>query len=224
MKTTMTENGRLRVPAPPQQRISKSRVATIKAAALVAAIALNLYDAWVSWQGLKMLSLPDFAPLVLALLILIVQLASGAIQQLGMNPFRGVGGNKLMDFLWVWGLVSVYVVDVGSNALAFGISQYLSLAAILAAPINTLGMGAIVLMLAVLLCFGDEILLRLVDRLAIGARANDAAARKAAIDALAYQRYLTGYKQRALANADRAGQSATVDFAWLQQGGIDGDA
>ena len=79
----------------------------------------------------------------------------------------------------------------------------------------------ILVMLSCLLTFSDEILLRLVDRLVVGARANDASAQKADIDTKAYNRYLRGYEQRALTNADRAGQSASVDFDWLQQGGTD---
>jgi hypothetical protein len=193
-------------------------VQLIKTGAIVAAICLTAYDAFVSYQGFKALSLPNHAPIVLALLILVVQLASGAIQQLGMNPFRGVGGSGLMDFMWIWVLASVYVIDVGSNAIAFGAGQYFSFWGVIRNPDN-LAMGGVILMLACLLTFGDEILLRLVDRLVVGARANDAAAQKAGIDTAAYTRYLKGYRQRAMAQADRAGQSASVDFDWLQQSG-----
>jgi hypothetical protein len=125
-----------------------------------------------------------------------------------------------MDFMWIWVLASVYVIDVGSNAIAFGAGQYLSFWGIIRNPDN-LGMAGVILMLACLLTFGDEILLRLVDRLVVGSRANDASAQKAGIDTKAYNRYLKGYEQRAIANADRAGQSASVDFDWLQQGGAD---
>ena len=125
-KQVVTEDGRIRIPKPPQQRISKKRVELIKTGAIVAAVCLTCYDAFVSLQGFRMLGLPNHAPLVLALLILIVQLASGAIQQLGMNPFKGVGGSGLMDFFWKWVLASVYVIDVGSNAIAFGAGQYFS--------------------------------------------------------------------------------------------------
>jgi hypothetical protein len=217
----VTEDGRIRIPKPPQQRISKKRVELIKTGAIVAAVALTGYDAFVSWQGFRMLGLPNHAPLVLALLILIVQLASGAIQQLGMNPFKGVGGSGLMDFFWKWVLASVYVIDIGSNAIAFGAGQYFSFWRLIRLDLDGLAMGGILVMLSCLLTFGDEILLRLVDRLIVGARANDASARKADVDTKAYNRYLRGYEQRALTNADRAGQSASVDFDWLQQGGTD---
>ena len=215
-----TADGRVRIPRPPAQRISKGRVQLIKTVAVIAAVALTAYDAFVSYQGFGALALPKHAPLVLALLILVVQLASGAIQQLGMNPFRGVGGSGFMDFIWTWVLASVYVIDVGSNAIAFGLGQYLSFWAVIRNPDN-LGMAGVILMLSALLTFGDEILLRLVDRLTVGARANDASADKSNIDTRAYHRYLKGYEQRASSQADRAGQSATVDFDWLQQGGID---
>lgn len=216
-----SEDGRVRIPQPPVQRISKKRVELIKGCAIVAAVCLTAYDAFVSWQGFRMMGLPNHAPLVLALLILIVQLASGAIQQLGMNPFRGVGGSGVMDFMWVWVLASVYVIDVGSNAIAFGAGPYFSFWRLIRLDLDGLAKGLILLMLACLLTFGDEILLRLVDRLIVGARANDASARKAGIDTKAYDRYLKGYEQRALGQADRAGASASVDFDWLQQGGND---
>lgn len=216
-----TQDDRLRIPKPPVQRVSKSRVKLIKTVAVVAAVALTIYDAYVSYQGFRRLGLPNQAPIVLALLILVVQLASGAIQQLGMNPFKGVGGSGPMDFVWTWVLASVYVIDVGSNAIAFGAGEYFSMWRVIRLDFDGLAMGFILLALACLLTFGDEILLRLVDRLMVGGRANDASAKKSDIDQKAYNRYLKGYEQRAIANADRAGQSATVDFDWLQQGGRD---
>jgi len=212
-----TQDDRLRIPKPPTQRVSKSRVKLIKTVAVVAAIALTIYDAYVSYQGFRRLGLPNQAPIVLALLILVVQLASGAIQQLGMNPFKGVGGSGPMDFVWTWVLASVYVIDVGSNAISFGAGQYFSMWRFIRLDFDGIAMGFVLLVLASLLTFGDEILLRLVDRIVVGSRANDASAQKANIDTKAYNRYLKGYEQRAIANADRAGQSATVDFDWLQQ-------
>lgn len=220
-RSSLTDDGRLRVPQPPVQRVSQKRVELIKTGAIVAAVALTFYDAYVSWQGFRTLGLPNQAPIVLALLILVVQLCSGAVQQLGMNPFRGVGGSGFMDFMWTWVLASVYVIDIGSNAIAFGAGQYFSFARFTSLDLDGLAMGGILVMLACLLTFGDEILLRLVDRLVVGARANDASAQKAGIDSRAYRRYLQGYERRAYANADRAGAAATVDFEWLQQGGTD---
>lgn len=214
-------DGRIRVPKPPVQRISPQRVRLIQMGAILAAVALTAYDAYVSYQGFQALSLPNQAPLVLALLILVIQLASGSIQQLGMNPFRGVGGSDTMDFLWRWVLASVYLIDVGSNAIAFGIPAHANFAAFRSRPLDALGMSLILLALSALLTFGDEILLRLVDRLVVGSRANHASARKAEIDMKAYRRFLKGYEGRALDNADRAGQNASVDFDWLQEGGQD---
>lgn len=217
----VTDDGRVRIPKPPAQRVSQKRVKLIQTGACIAAVLLTIYDAYVSYQGFKQLQLPNQAPIVLAALILTVQLASGAIQQLGMNPFKGVGGSGFMDFMWTWVLASVYVIDVGSNAIAFGAGQYFSMWRFIRLDFDGIGMGLVILVLACLLTFGDEILLRLVDRLVVGARANDASAQKATIDTKAYNRYLKGYEQRAIANADRAGQSASVDFDWLQQGGSD---
>ena len=141
-----------------------------------------------------------------------------------MNPFRGVGGSGLMDFMWRWVLASVYVIDIGSNAIAFTVGQHANAAALTQRSFDAVAMTLILLMLSALLTFGDEILLRLVDRLVVGGRANDAASRKAGIDTHAYGLYLTEYQQRASEQAIKAGKSATVDFEWLEQGGRDEDA
>jgi len=204
-----------RVPRPPVQRISNQRVQMIKALAGAGAIALTIFDAKVSYDGFSMLALPQFVPLVLALLILSIQLASGSVQQLGLNPFQGVGGSVAVDFVWRWVLVGVYVLDIGSNAIAFGVGQHLNLASIQTDPIGAFTMPLVLLLLSCLLTFGDEILLRLVDRLDIGSRANKMAAVKGRIDQEAYAKYLQGYQQRALDHADKAGSRATVDFDWL---------
>jgi Na+-transporting methylmalonyl-CoA/oxaloacetate decarboxylase gamma subunit len=205
------------IPKPPQQRAGHGRITLIKFVAIVAAVALTVFDAKVSWDGFKLMSLPEFVPLVLALLIFVVQLCSGAVQQLGMNPFYGVGGSPLMDFIWRWVLVGVYAIDVGSNAIAFGVPTYLTPLRAMRSPVDSLTMAVVLLLLSALLTFGDEILLRLVDRLDLGSKANAAAARKVAIDQDAYNRYLKGYKASALAQADAAGEQAAIDFDWMKE-------
>ncbi|HSP31469.1 MAG TPA: hypothetical protein VLO13_05590 [Halomonas sp.] len=210
-------NSAVRIPRPPQQRVGNGRITLIKFVAVVGAVAMTVFDSKVSWDGFRMMTLPEFVPLVLALLIFVVQLASGAVQQLGMNPFYGVGGSPLMDFLWRWVLIGVYVIDIGSNAIAFGVATYLTPIRVLRSPVDSLTMALVLLLLSALLTFGDEILLRLVDRLDLGSKANAAAARKMTIDQDAYNRYLKGYKARALAQADVAGEHAAIDFDWLKE-------
>ena len=80
-------------------------------------------------------------------------------------------------------------------------------------------MPIVLLLLSCLLTFGDEILLRLVDRLDIGSKANEMAAKKTGIDRNAYNRYLKGYEQRAYSQADVAGERAEGDFGWLRAQG-----
>ena len=208
-----------RILEPPTQRISNQRVQMIKALAQIGAIALTVFDAKVSYDGFGQLTLPQYVPLVMALLILSIQLASGAVQQLGMNPFRGVGGSDLMDFMWRWVLISVFVISINSNAIAFGINQRLTWQNIVLKPVEALTMPIVLLLLSCLLTFGDEILLRLVDRLDIGSKANEMAAKKTGIDRNAYNRYLKGYEQRAYSQADVAGERAEVDFGWLRAQG-----
>ena len=216
-----TEDGRLAFPTPPTQRVSSQRIKLIRFVSIVAAVALTAYDAYVSYNGFEKLSLPGHAPLVLALLILIVQLASGAIQQLGMNPFRGVGGSDLMDWLWRWVLWGVYIIDVGSNAIEFGVSQHANQSALTVRPLDAVAMSILLIGLSALLTFGDEILLRLVDRLSIGGRANEASGRKSEIDLRAYRQYLSIYEQRAISQAQEAGNRSKVDFEWLKTVGVD---
>lgn len=203
-------------PRPPQQRVSKGRITIIKFIAIVGAVALTVFDAKVSFDGFRMLTLPQYVPLVLALLIFIVQLCSGAVQQLGMNPFYGVGGSTLMDFIWRWVLYGVYAIDIGSNAIAFNVQSWLSLAQLLTAPVESITMALVLLLLAALLTFGDEVLLRLVDRLELGSKSNAAAAHKLAIETAAYDRYLETYKTRALTQAEALGEGAAVEFDWMK--------
>jgi hypothetical protein len=211
------QNPGVKIPRPPQQRVGNGRIKFVKFLAVVGAVALTVFDAKVSLDGFRMLTLPQYVPIVLALLIFVVQLCSGAVQQLGMNPFYGVGGSTLMDFVWRWVLVGVYVIDVGSNAIAFNVQQYLTVGAFMLAPVESFTMAIVLLLLSALLTFGDEILLRLVDRLDLGSKANAAAARKLAIDQAAYIRYLKGYEAKALAQADAAGEQSTIDFDWLRE-------
>ncbi|MFQ4134774.1 hypothetical protein PGN35_000470 [Nodosilinea sp. PGN35] len=205
-----------RFPKPPGQRIGNGRVTLIKFVAVVAAVALTIFDSKVSYDGFKLMTLPQFVPLVLALLIFVVQLCSGAVQQLGMNPFYGVGGSPMMDFVWRWVLIGVYVIDIGSNAIAFGVPTYLTPLRAIRAPVESFTMALVLLLLAALLTFGDEVLLRLADRLDLGSKANSAAAHKLAVETEAYNRYLQSYKTRALAQAEAMGEQSPVDFDWMR--------
>ena len=212
-----SQTRRARVPSPPTERISSGRVKLIKTVAIVAAVALTIFDAKISYDGFRQLDLPQYVPLVLAGLIFVIQLASGAIQQLGMSPFRGVGGSEVMDWFWRWCLISVYVIDIGSNAIAFGVGREFTTVSLMTQPVESITITVVLVALACLLTFGDEILLRLVDRLDVGARANDMAAKKGGIDRRAYEQFLRQYEQRARAQATEAGRHAQVDFEWLHQ-------
>lgn len=209
-------NATPKLPKPPAQRIGRTRVKLIIYASVAAAVALTVFDAKVSYDGFKSLSLAEYVPIVLAGLIFLVQLCAGALQQLGMNPFYGVGGSPLLDFVWRWVLAGVYVLDVGSNAIAFNMQRYLTIQALRSAPVDSITMAVILLLLACLLTFGDEILLRLVDRLLFGSKANEVSAMKLAIDVEAYNRFLAGYKANAIAKADAAAEHAVINYEWLR--------
>ncbi|MGG6241868.1 hypothetical protein ACQ4N7_24860, partial [Nodosilinea sp. AN01ver1] len=90
--------------------------------------------------------------------------------------------------------------------------------AILADPLGTIGLIIWNGVLAVLLAFGDEILFRLRDRIAIGAQKNQQLAKIRAIQLDAHDTLLNHYKTRAMEQAEAAGQNLTVAFDWLEGG------
>lgn len=209
-------NAAAKFPQPLRPRASRTRISLIIFLAVVAAVCLTIFDAQASLMGFRMMPLPQYTPLVLASMIFIVQLCVGALQSLGLNPFHGIGGSPFLDFVYKWIVASIYIIDVGSNAIAFKIQQFLTWGALRSDPIGNITMAIIMFVLALLLTFGDELLLRKAERLDQASKANAAAARKLKIDQTAYSRYLKGYETKAIEQADAAGENAVVDHKWLK--------
>lgn len=210
-------NANAKFPHPVKPRASNTRITAIIFLTVVVALLMTCVDAWTSYDGFKALPLPKYIPLILATLIFVVQLNVGALQTLGLNPFHGIGGNPTLDFFYIWLVSAIYIIDVGSNAIAFNIQTYLTWGALRTDPVGNITMAIVMFVCALLLTFGDELLLRKVERLDFGSKANAAAIRKYKIEQRAYGRFLNGYESTAIAQAETAGESAVVQHKWLKE-------
>jgi hypothetical protein len=209
----MDDSGRLVLPKTPSQRVSSGRVAAIQYATLGSAFGLTVLDAYISYDGFTKLSLPEFVPLALATLIFVSQLATGCLQQLGMDPFKGVGGSEALDTVWKGTLIGIYAIDIGSNAISFGAHNYLSWPSLSTAPFDSLAMAMLMIGCAVLLTFGDEILLRLYDRISIGSKKNAIAAKATAIEYKGLKTFLNAQETSVISRAEVAGSNSNMDLS-----------
>lgn len=197
-------------------KVSPERVALILLCLTVAGFAAIAADCWMSWEGFKTLPIHWWVAVTLTAIVAASQLGSGVIQALGGDPFTGIGGSASGDGIWGLTLRGLYGLDIFSNFAGFGGTQYLSIQAIWNNPGGTLGLILWNFILAVLLAFGDEILFRLRDRIAIGAQKNQQLAKVRAIEIEAHNKMLKHYKTRAMEQADAAGQKLNVNFDWLE--------
>jgi hypothetical protein len=115
-------------------------------------------------------------------------------------------------------LRGLYGLDIFSNFAGFGGTQYLDIGVIWADPMGAIGLVLWNLVLAVLLAFGDEILFRLRDRIAIGAQKNQQLAKLRGIQVAAHNKMLDLYCRRAMEQAESAGAKMNVSFDWLEGG------
>lgn len=199
-------------------RVSPERVTVILLCLTVAGFAAIAADGWMSWEGFSTLPISWWVAVTLTVIVAAAQLGSGIIQSLGGDPFSGVGGSASGDGLWGLTLRGLYGLDIFSNFAGFGGTKYLSLDLIWADPMGTIGLILWNFVLAVLLAFGDEILFRLRDRIAIGAQKNQQLAKLRGIQVKAHNQVLRHYEARAMAQAEAAGQNMNVNFEWLEGG------
>jgi hypothetical protein len=197
-------------------RVSPERVNLVLICLTVAGFAAIAADCWMSWEGFKTLPIDWWVAATLTAIVAASQLGSGIIQSLGGDPFTGVGGSSSGDGLWGLTLGGLYWLDIFSNFAGFGGTQYLNLSLILNAPGATIGLIVWNAVLAVLLAFGDEILFRLRDRIAIGAQRNQQLAKIREIQIQSHNKMLKHYRERASEAADVAGQNMSVDFDWIE--------
>lgn len=169
-------------------------------------VALVVYDAFVSFLGFQKLGLDGHGPFIFAGLIFVTQMGVGLLHALG-EDFRDVAAGSDTQFLnnaWSWVLIIIYGTDIASNAFEFGLFDYLEQS--LAAPVEGLGGALLVLGLATLLCFGDEILLRIYDKINIARARNVAYARRHGVSVQANRKYLDAMKDRQMQEAETAGR------------------
>lgn len=208
------------VHSPP--RVSPGRVKLVVGVLTVCGFAAIGADCWMSWEGFRTLPVDWWIAATLTAGVAVSQLGSGVIQSLGGNPFQGIGGNAQGDAVWGLTLKGLYGLDIFSNFSGFGGQQYLSLGALMADPLGTIGLLFWFGLLATLLAFLDEIVFRLRDRIAIGAQANQQRAKIRDIQIKAHDVALAEYRSRAMQQAADMGQRMGVSFDWVEGG--DGDA
>lgn len=199
-------------------RVSPERVNVVLMSLTVAGFAAIAADGWMSWEGFKTLPIDWWVAVTLTTIVAASQLGSGVIQALGGDPFKGVGGSAGGDSTWGLILRGLYGLDIFSNFAGFGGTQYLNLDVIWADPVGAIGLVLWNLVLAVLLAFGDEILFRLRDRIAIGAQKNQQLAKLRGIQVAAHNKVLSQYRKRAMEQAEAAGAKMDVQFDWLEGG------
>jgi hypothetical protein len=199
-------------------RVSPERVNVVLMCLTVAGFAAIAADGWMSWQGFKTLPIDWWVAVTLTTIVAASQLGSGVIQALGGDPFKGVGGSAGGDGWWGITLRGLYGLDIFSNFAGFGGTQYLNVGVIWADPMGAIGLVLWNLVLAVLLAFGDEILFRLRDRIAIGAQRNQQLAKLRGIQVSAHNKVLEQYRKRAMEQAETAGAKMNVAFDWLEGG------
>ena len=200
--------------APP--KVSPERVRLVVMLLTIGGFVAIAADCWMSWEGFRTMPIDWWIAAALTAIVAISQLGSGVIQAMGGDPFKGVGGSVSGDGAWGLTLRALYGLDIFSNFSGFGGTMHLSFQLLWADPLGTLGLVLWNLVLAVLLAFGDEILFRLRDRIAIGAQKNQQLAKIRAINVRAHNVALDQYRNRAMEQARQVGQNLNVRFDWLK--------
>lgn len=186
--------------------VAQWRLDLVKLVVLCTAFALIVYDAWVSYQGFKRLDVGDHAPIVFCFLIFASQLAVGVLHALG-DDFTDVMADSQTawgNLVWKGVLVTLYLVDIMSNAVEFGFFDRWS--SPLGDPVEAFGGGLLILGMAWGLTFADETLLRLYDRVQLAAAKNYIFAKRYRQNIAQHQRYLKSANQVGLDRAETQGQ------------------
>ena len=184
--------------APP--KVSPERVRLVVMLLTIGGFVAIAADCWMSWEGFRTMPIDWWIAAALTAIVAISQLGSGVIQAMGGDPFKGVGGSVSGDGAWGLTLRALYGLDIFSNFSGFGGAEQFSF--------RTLW--------AVLLAFGDEILFRIRDRVAIGSQANQQLAKLRQIQLDAHNVTLRYYRQRAMQQAQAAGEKMSVNFDFLE--------
>lgn len=205
----------------PPPRVSPHRIRLVVFVLTVGGFAAIAADCWMSWEGFKTMPVDWWVAATLTALVAASQLGSGVIQNLGGDPFKGVGGSASGDGMWGMTLRGLYGLDIFSNFSGFGGVPDPFLWKLMSDPLGTLGLLLWTLVLAILLAFGDEILFRLRDRIAIGAQRNQQLAEIRSIQVATHNTALRTYRARAMEAARRVGEEVNIEFDWMENNSDD---
>jgi len=177
----------------------------------IAALALTGVDAVISYKGLMDVGFGQFEAFTGAAFVLVTQ-AGVAIALSSGQPiakryqarfFEGEGpmgvAARIFGGALLVGLASMYLLDLGSNYFAFASGADLTtgggvMRSVLAAA------------LAIMFCFGDELLALVADELSVGAALNRVAYRQQVYHAEAQQAYQSAYNSKAQRSAKEMGK------------------
>lgn len=159
-----------------------------------------------SYLGFQKLGLEEHAPLIFASLVLITQLGVGLLHALGEDfvDLKGRNSQGFINGIWGWTLIAIYGFDIGSNALEFGVVEKFS--SVIISPVEALGGSALIVAMSVMLAFGDEILMRLYDKISVSAKRNRAFAKHHQVAVRANDKYLQANEDRQLQSAEIQGR------------------
>jgi hypothetical protein len=202
-------------------KVSPNRIRLVLLVLTLGGFAAIAADCWMSWEGFRTLPIDWWVSATLTSIVAVSQLGSGTIQALGGDPFKGIGGSTNGDGMWGMTLRGLYGLDIFSNFAGFGGTSHLSIGALLTDPMGAIGLVLWNGVLAILLAFGDEILFRLRDRIAIGAQKNQQLAKLREIQVTAHDQALNEFRTRAMAQARTAGQRANINFDWVEEDSTD---
>lgn len=188
--------------------VSQWRVSTVSRLVLCAAFGLIAYDAYVSYQGFQKLQDNDHMSLIFAGFVFVTQLAIGVLHALGnsVSNMKSASTDDFLDDAWVSILRLIYGIDIMSNAVEFGILE--GWMTVSYRPVEQVGASILVVSMALMLTFADEILLRLYDQIALASDKNRVFAQKHRTSVKVHDKFLKKVEELA---GDRAEQKAQYE-------------
>ena len=186
--------------------VSQWRVSTVSRLVLCAAFGLIAYDAYVSYQGFQKLQNNDHMSLIFAGFVFVTQLAIGVLHALGnsVNNMKSASTDDFLDDAWVSILRLIYGIDIMSNAVEFGILEgWLTVSY---RPVEQIGASILVVAMALMLTFADEILLRLYDQISLASDKNRVFARKHRTSVKVHDKFLKKVEELASEKAEAQAQ------------------
>lgn len=184
--------------------VSQWRVLLVCNMVLAAAISAVIYDAYVSYDGFVKMGLPGHAPFIFAGMIFVTQLGIGVLHGMGANftKISADSGDTFLDDAWIQVLFALYGIDLFSNGVSFGLLEG-GWQSFIDRPVDRVGNALMVILFSVVLTFGDEILLRIYDKIMKVAIENGIISKKYGIYTKAHKKYLAKVQQQVFEAAER---------------------